>query len=123
MNTVVWIVQILLAVTFAASGVVKMTQPKEKLRGMMGWVDDFSDNGVKGIGAVELLGAIGLILPAWTGILPWLTPLAAVGTMIIMVLGAATHLRRNEGNRVPVNVVFFLLALFVAIERFGPHHY
>jgi uncharacterized membrane protein YphA (DoxX/SURF4 family) len=123
MNVVIWIVQILLALLFAAAGIVKLTQPREKLRAQMGWVDDYSDNGVKGVGAVELLGAIGLILPAWTGILPILTPLAAVGFMIVMVLAAATHLRRNEGKSVPVNVVLFLLALFVAIMRFGPYHY
>ena len=123
MNTVLWILQIVLAAAFAFAGIGKLTQPKEKLRERMGWVEDYSANTVKLIGALELLAAIGLILPAATGILPWLTPLAALGLVVIMVLAIPVHLRRHETQNVVVNVVLALLAAFVAWQRFGPNSF
>ncbi|MBZ0290410.1 MAG: DoxX family protein, partial [Anaerolineae bacterium] len=76
MNTALWIVQILAALAFGMSGLMKISQPKEKLLTNMKWVEDFSPNVIKGIGALEVLGAVGLILPALTGVLPILTPIA-----------------------------------------------
>src|SRR5215813_9877823 len=96
MNVAVWIVQVLLALAFLAAGLVKLTQPKEKLAAQMGWVNDFSPTIVKAIGLIEVLGAVGLVLPALTHILPILTPLAAGGLVLDMVGAAATHLRRKE---------------------------
>lgn len=121
MNTVLWILQIVLAAAFGLAGIGKLTQPKEKLQERMGWVEDYSANTVKLIGTAELLAAIGLILPAATGILPWLTPLAALGLVVIMVLAIPVHLRRHETPMVVVNVVLALLAAFVAWQRFGPN--
>ena len=85
MNIVLWIVQILLALAFAMAGVMKTTQPIEKLATNMGWVKDFTAQIVRLIGTLELLAAVGLILPAVTGILPWLTPVAAIGLVLTMV--------------------------------------
>ena len=121
MNIALWILQIVLAAAFGFAGIGKLTQPKEKLQERMGWVEDYSANTVKLIGAAELLAAIGLILPAATGILPWLTPLAALGLVVIMVLAIPVHLRRHETRNVVVNVVLALLAAFVAWQRFGPN--
>ena len=94
MNIFLWILQIVLAGMFAFAGVLKATQPKEKLLANMPWVEDFSPNTVKFIGVMELLAAVGLILPAATGIAPVLTPLAASGLAVLMVLAATTHARR-----------------------------
>ncbi|HWU08252.1 MAG TPA: DoxX family protein [Streptomyces sp.] len=122
MNLVLWIIAGLLAAAFAAAGLMKLTQPKAKLAASgMAWTEDFSDGQVKGIGAVEVLGAIGLVLPAATGIATVLTPLAAAGLAVTMVGAAITHLRRGEGSMVPINVVLGGLALFVAVMRFGPN--
>ncbi len=122
MNVVLWIIAGLLAAAFAAAGLMKLTQPKPKLAASgMAWTEDFSDGQVKGIGAVEVLGAIGLILPAALGIAEILTPLAAAGLAITMVGAAITHLRRKEGSMVPINVVLGGLAVFVAVMRFGPN--
>jgi uncharacterized membrane protein YphA (DoxX/SURF4 family) len=123
MNVLLWIVQGLLAAAFLASGAMKVSQPKQKLVDMMGWPADFSDNAVKGIGLAELLAAIGLILPAATGIATWLTPLAAVGLAVLMVGAAATHYRRKEPQMIIVNAVIFALAVFVAWGRFGPYSF
>lgn len=74
MNTVLWILQIVLAVAFLGAGAMKLTQSRAKLAPRMGWVEDFSDTGVKAIGALEVLAAIGLVLPAALDIAPVLTP-------------------------------------------------
>ena len=119
MNIVLWIVQILLALAFALAGVMKTTQPMEKLAINMGWVKDFAAQIVRLIGVLELLGAVGLILPAVTGIWPWLTPVAAIGLVLTMVGAMIVHVRRGEFPGLGVNVVLLLLALFVAYGRFA----
>ena len=122
MNVTLWIIAGVLAAAFAAAGLMKIDQPKAKLaEAGMPWTEDFSDGQVKGIGALEVLGAIGLILPAALGIAEVLTPLAAIGLTLLMAGAAVTHLRRKEGKQVPVNVLLGGLALFVAIMRFGPN--
>ena len=123
MNVVLWIIQIVLAVAFLFAGVTKVSQPKEKLRERMAWVDDFSPNTVRFIGTMEVLGALGLVIPAATGIAPILTPIAAVGLVIIMVGAAITHVRRKEPAIVPVNAILLVLAAVVAWGRFGPYHF
>jgi uncharacterized membrane protein YphA (DoxX/SURF4 family) len=121
MNVFLWILQVLLAVLFALSGGVKSTQPKDKLAPRMPWVEDFSSATVRFIGIVEVLGAIGLILPPITGIAPVLTPLAATGLAVTMVLAAVTHARRKEYSGFGPNAVLFVLAAIVAWGRFGPY--
>ena len=95
MNTVLWILQIVLAVAFGLAGIGKLAQPKEKLQERMGWVEGYSQGTIRLIGAAEVLAAIGLVVPAATGILPWLTPLAALGLVVVMVLAIRVHLRRH----------------------------
>jgi uncharacterized membrane protein len=121
MHVFLWIVQAVLAAAFGMAGAMKSTQPKAKLEPRMPWVEDFSTNTVRFIGVVELLGAIGLVLPAATGIAPILTPLAATGLAIVMMLAAVTHVRRKEPSGVVVNAVLFALAALVAWGRFGPY--
>ncbi len=118
-ETVLWIISGLLAVAFAMAGVMKIMQPKEKLAENMAWVEDFSDMQVRGIGIVELLGAIGLILPMLTGIAPILTPLAAVGLVLTMIGAAITHVRRGENQMIVPNVVLGALAVVAAVGWFG----
>ncbi|HEX4253299.1 MAG TPA: DoxX family protein [Pseudonocardia sp.] len=121
MATLVWVLQILLAVVFVAAGLVKLLRPKAELRAQMGWVDDYPDNGVKAIGAVEVLAAIGLILPALTGIATVFVPLAALGLVLLMIGAAITHGRRKEYPFVAGNVVLLIIALIVAWTRFGAY--
>lgn len=118
MNTALWIVQGLLAFAFLGAGVLKATKSKEELATRMAWVEDFSPQTVKFIGIVEALGAVGLILPWATGIAPILTPLAATGLAITMVLAAITHVRRKEMPAVVVNAILLGLSAFVAVGRF-----
>lgn len=121
MNVALWIVQALLAVGFAGSGAMKLIRPKEKLEPMMPYMEDFSDSTVRFIGVVELLGAVGVILPAVTGIAPILTPVAAVGLVLLMALAIGVHARRREPQAYPINLVLLALAGLVAWGRFGPY--
>jgi uncharacterized membrane protein YphA (DoxX/SURF4 family) len=118
MGIALWVAQVLLAVAFLGAGATKLSQPKEKLLKNMAWVEDFSQPAVRLIGALEVLGAIGVVLPALTGILPWLTPLAALGLVLLMVGAALTHLRRTEYGNVAVNALLLILAAVVAYGRF-----
>jgi len=117
-NIALWVVQILLALAFVMAGSLKATQPIEKLATNMGFVKDFAPWTVRVIGVLEILGAIGLILPAVTGIWPWLTPVAAIGLVLTMVGAMITHGRRGEFPNMGTNVVLLLLALFVVYGRF-----
>lgn len=118
MNTAIWVVQILLALMFAFSGLSKLTQPYERLAQQMGYVNDFSPNTIRAIGAAEILGALGVVLPALTDILPWLTPTAAVGLALVMLGAMATHFRRKEYPMMLINLVLLAFAVFVAYGRF-----
>jgi hypothetical protein len=121
-NIVLWVIAGIVAAVFSAAGAMKLTQPKAKLAASgMAWTEDFSDGQVKGIGVVEILGAIGLILPAATGVATFLTPLAGAGLAASQLLAAALHVRRGETNMLPINIVLAALAAFVAVMRFGPH--
>ncbi|HEX6557313.1 MAG TPA: DoxX family protein [Ktedonobacteraceae bacterium] len=118
MNIVLWVVQILLALAFAMAGIMKATQPFEKLSERMKWAKDVGLPGVRLIGVLEILGAIGLILPAITGILPWLTPVAAIGLVLTMIGAMITHGRRGEFPNMGFNLVLLLLAVFIVYGRF-----
>jgi len=121
-NVALWIAAGVLAVAYAAAGLMKITGKREQMLERMPWVDDFTQGQVKAIGVVEVLGALGLILPAVTGIAPILVPVAATGLAITSALAAVMHLRRGDGvgSTVPV-LVLFALAVFVAWGRFGPY--
>jgi uncharacterized membrane protein YphA (DoxX/SURF4 family) len=124
MNTFLWTVAGLLAVVFLAAGAMKLTQPKAKLAATgQGWVEDFSAAAVKGIGLLEVLAAIGLILPAALDIAPVLVPLAATGLGLMMAGAAITHARRKELPNIAVNAVMLGLAAALAWGRFGPHSF
>lgn len=121
MNVALWIAAGILAVIFLAAGLTKLTQPREKLAEKMSWTVDSSDSAVKAVGLVEVLGAIGLILPALTGIAPILVPLAATGLAIVMVAAAIINIRNGEAPHVIINAVLLALAVFVAWGRFGAY--
>jgi uncharacterized membrane protein YphA (DoxX/SURF4 family) len=113
-----WIVQVLLALTFSNAASRKLVRQKGKPSKSMAWREDFSQRTVRLVGVLELLGAMGLVLPASTGILPWLTPLAAACLVLTMIGAALAHLRREEYETILVIAVLMVMALFVAYGRF-----
>lgn len=118
MNILLWILQGLLAAMFLMAGFLKLTQPKEDLKEKMGeWVDAVSDSNFKLIGLLEFLGAVGVVLPMAINVLPLLTPIAAMGLALTMVVAMLMHIKRKEMNKVAPNVALFILSLLVVIGR------
>ena len=126
MNLTLWIVAGLLAVAYLSGGGVKLIMPKEKIVATSAgarWADDFSAGSVKAIGVLEVLGAVGLVLPAVLDIAPVLVPLAALGLVMIMVGAVITRIRRHEFKVIVANLAYLALAGFVAWGRFGPESF
>jgi uncharacterized membrane protein YphA (DoxX/SURF4 family) len=117
MNIALWIVQVLLAGMFLMAGVMKAFQ-YERAKASLPWVKDVPRGLVTFIGISELLGGLGLLLPALTGILPWLTSLAGAGLALIMILAIGFHASRREVPAIGFNLVLLALAAFVAYGRF-----
>src|SRR5919112_3308336 len=124
MNLTLWIIAGLLAVAYLAGGGGKLIIPKKKIAAIAPsarWVEDFSAGSVKAIGALEVLGAVGLILPALLDIAPVLVPLAALGLALIMTGAAFVTFRRQEFKHVLLNLTYLALTHFVAWGGFfGP---
>jgi len=125
MNIFLWIVAGVLAAFFLAAGATKLTQSRRKLLANpnMQWVQDFSAGTIKLIGTAEVLGALGLILPGALDIAPILVPLAATGLGVIMVGAIITHGRRKEPQPMVLNAIVLILAVVLAIFRFGPNSF
>lgn len=126
MNLTLWIVTALLAVVYLASGGGKLIMPKEKIAAMTPsarWVEDFDAGTVKAIGALEVLAAMGLVLPATLGIAPVLVPLAAIGLVVIMAGAVITRIRRREAKEMAADLTYLALLGFVAWGRFGPESF
>ena len=124
MNIVLWIIAGLLAFAFLAAGAMKLLQPRAELAASgTGFAADFSNGAVKGIGALEVLAALGLILPAAFGVATVLTPLAAACLFVVMLGAVIVHLRRGESKAIGAPSVLGVLALLVAVLRFGPHRF
>ncbi|WP_327665995.1 MULTISPECIES: DoxX family protein [unclassified Streptomyces] len=96
MKLAYWIVAGLLALFYVYSGGLKVVRSREQLRPMMAWVDSTPMGAVRAIGALELLGALGLVLPPLTGIAPWLALVAAIGFVVLQIGATWLHLRRGE---------------------------
>ena len=122
MNLFLWILQGVLAAMFLLFGVMKTTQPHDRLvKQAGGWVADFSTPALRAIGAAELAGALGLILPAATGIATVLTTVAAACLGVVMLLAMLVHARRKEFQSIALNAVLLIGAIVIAWGRFGPY--
>lgn len=112
-----WVAQVVLALMFGMAGVMKLMTPMDALATQMAWVGESPELLVRFIAVAEIAGALGMILPAATRIMPFLTPLAGVGFAVIQVLAMGVHLMRGELGILPINLVLLALALFVAWGR------
>jgi DoxX-like family len=127
LNLALWIGAGILAVVFLVASSTKFFVPKEKLAGMFGgasrWVEDFTPRGLKAIGALEFLAAVGLIVPAVLGIAPVLVPLAATGAVLLFTGAVIMRLRRGERATIAGDLIYLAIAAFVAWGRFGPRSF
>ena len=118
MIVAVWTISGLLAAMYVSAGLGKVFGTRDKAIARTPYVEDFTQSSIKLIGAVEVLGAIGLILPTLTDIAPVLTPIAAAGLVLVQIGAIVVHVRRGELKVLPVNAVLLLAAAFVAVARF-----
>lgn len=118
MNIALWVAQGLLAVMYAGAGGMKLLQTQKYLD-QMKWQSDRKGL-VVFIGTMEWAGVLGMVLPMLTGILPWLTPVAAAGLALVQVLAILTvHLPGKQYRVLPMNLLLLALAIFVAVGRWG----
>lgn len=119
MNIALWIVQILLAVAFAAHGWLFLSPPAAIVEQMNAslprWFQVF-------LGVAEVMAAVGLTLPGLTGILPWLVSWAAIGVMVVTLSATGFHLVRGEFSSAAITLLLFALATFVAYQRWTSRH-
>lgn len=116
MNIALWIAQGLLALMFLMAGSTKALQ-YEKAKASMPFVKESPKGLVTFIGVAEMLGAVGVVLPLLVGLPAILTPLAAGGLTLVMLLAAGYHLKRGEYKAIAMNLVLGALAAFVAYGR------
>jgi uncharacterized membrane protein YphA (DoxX/SURF4 family) len=119
MNATLWILQGILAVMYALAGSMKSMQPIDKLVKTVTWADRFPIKTVRFIGIMELLGAIGLILPGALNIVPVLTPMAASGLALVMMLATFHHINHKEYKTIIFTLSLMILAALVAYGRFS----
>ena len=117
MNIAIWVVQVLLAVFFILFGFMKAFLPIDSIADQMSFVLDVPEALVRFIGVAEIAGALGLILPAITRILPWLTIAAAGGLGTIMILAFIFGVSRDEIPNAVINIVVLALLAFIAYGR------
>ena len=118
LHITLWIAQVLLAAMFLMSGFMKVAQPIETLSQSLPWAAQVPETLVRFIGAAEILGAVGLILPSLLRIQPKLTPIAAIGLGLVMLFAIAFHVSRGETPVIGMNFVLIAIAAFIAWGRF-----
>lgn len=113
LNIALWAAQIILALVFLMAGFSKSSQPIEELGKMLPWVTEVPVALVRFIGVSELLGGVGLLLPAALRIKPNLTPLAALALAIVMVFALVFHILKGEYSALGINIAFGAIAYFI----------
>jgi len=116
-NITAWILQILLAGMFIMTGAMKTLTPIEQLAASLPWAADVPAALVRFIGLAELLGGLGLVLPSLLKIKTKLTPIAAIGIVLIMVFASIFHISRGETGVIGMNLILAALAGVVAWLR------
>ena len=114
LHITLWVLQTLLAAMFLMSGLMKVSQPIEKLSQSLAWTAQVSELLVRFIGVAEVLGALGLILPSLLRIKPRLTVTAALGLALVIVFAWAFHISSSENGAIGMNVVLLSIAAFIA---------
>jgi putative oxidoreductase len=117
MNIVLWILQMMLGGMFLIHGWI-LLRPPAQLKPEMAYIHDLPTGLRYFIGIIEILGGLGVLVPPLINVLPILTPIAAAGLGIVMVLAAIYHIPRRENSTIVLNLVLAALAFFVAYGRF-----
>lgn len=117
-HILLWIAQILLSVSLIWAAYVKLFQSIERLEVMWPWTGEVSPELVRFTGIIDLLGALGVLLPALFRFKTILIPIAAAGIVLLMISASIFHICRGEASQIWFNLVFGAVAAFVAYGRF-----
>lgn len=118
MNLTLWIVASILSLLFLASGTSKLARSRQALvEGGYAWAQDFSDQAVRYIAALEILGALGLVLPGVFGVATFLVPAAGAGLAVLMLAAVGIHVRRGETTQASAPILLAAVAAAIAIMR------
>ena len=117
MNTLLWVMQGFLFLTFGTAGLMKLTMPIDKLSALLTWPGAVPEFLVRGVGAAELAGAMGVFLPAAMRMQAWITPYAAMGLATAMICAVGYHLMLFEGKMLVPSMVLGIVAGYVAYGR------
>jgi uncharacterized membrane protein YphA (DoxX/SURF4 family) len=120
MNTALWVVQGILAAMFLMAGAMKAMKGQKGLmeEPRTAWAEDVPDAQIRIIGMLEVLAAVGLVLPMALDIVPILTAWAAAGVVVVLAGSIVLHKRRGESQAIMMNGMFMILGIFVAWGRF-----
>ncbi|GAB3882310.1 DoxX family protein [Spirosoma agri] len=116
-HILLWVAQLVLALTFGWAALMKLFQPTATLAAMWPWAGQIPEAWVRVTGLIDLLGALGLVLPSFLRIQPKLTPVAAISIVVLMVCASIFHIARGEVAQIGANVVFAGIAAFIAWGR------
>lgn len=116
MNRLLWVLQVVVGVYFTFTGINHFIVP-EGLPTTLEWMYDLSDTLHVVAGTAEILGGVGLILPAVTRIRPELTSYAAYGLVLVMAAAAIWHVGRGEVPQIVVNLVVIAVLMFIGYGR------
>jgi uncharacterized membrane protein YphA (DoxX/SURF4 family) len=116
-NATLWTAQLLLGLTFAATGVWKLVTPLSTLRTILPWTGEVAPSFFYMTAIFDLLGGVGVILPTLTRVAPWLASLAALGCAALQACAVVFHISRGEAANTPFNFLLIAVALFVAWGR------
>lgn len=116
MNGLVWVFSVVLALVFLIVGLVRIFK-YELAKDRFPWVNDVPRALVTLIGIAEILGALGLVLPVATGILPWLTPIAAAALAMLMLMAGTFHGQRREYQEASLNALLLMMTALIAFAR------
>jgi putative oxidoreductase len=118
LNITIWIVQGITATLMVISAFMKIATPISKLSARWKWTGELPETVVRLLGVLDLLGGIGIIVPALLKIKPGLTPLAALGVVLLMTSASVFHISRGEASVIGFNIILMLLASFIAWGRY-----
>ena len=118
LHITLWVLQTLLAAMYVMAGLMKVSQPIQTLSQSLPWTAQVPEALVRFIGVAEILGAVGLILPSLLRIQPKLTPIAAIGLVLVQIFAIGFHISRGETGVIGMNFILLLIAAFIAWGRF-----
>ncbi|HMU13315.1 MAG: DoxX family protein [Bacteroidetes bacterium] len=117
LNMVLWAMQGLLFLAFGALGLMSLTMPIPKLADLLTWPGAVPELLTRGIGAVEVAGAMGVFLPALVRMQPWITSYAAMGLTTVMICAVGYHMMLFQGKAMLPSIILGVIAGYVAWGR------